>query len=111
MPTTSMRPGCKFCQTCLHEGWGDVTEAEAGLLASAVVARFEAMAREATGDRSICWLPYTSEIMYECTGQSHDGHHWSEPVTPWPDDVDFDAILAEAREEVWASADQYLKTS
>lgn len=101
MPTTSIHPGCRFCQTCTYGHWGDVTEDAAKTLGKALVNKFNTLARAQIGDHSISWQPYTSEIFYECMGQTTADHLWSDPKTPWvtgDDEVDWEAILTEAEE-------------
>ncbi|MHC4180230.1 MAG: hypothetical protein ACYSWU_22220, partial [Planctomycetota bacterium] len=97
--TTAIHPGCAFCQTCLYDGWGDGTEEEIEALAAWVVNRFHELAHEATGDTSIYWQPATSEILYDCHGQTDDDHHWSDSLVEWPEDVDFGALLEQANDE------------
>lgn len=103
MATTVLTRGCKFCETCLHDGWGEATGAEIEALSDAVVTEFEHRVWELTGDNSIFWQPQTSAILYECVGQTTDEHHWSEPETPWlvnPSDETLEEILQEVN--VWA---------
>lgn len=106
MTTTSIHPGCTFCQTCTYGNWGDVTRREANLLGNALVEKFEELARAATGDESISWQPYTSEIMFECWGETTRDHHCRDAKHPWPTDedgmptVDFEEIHQEAAEWV-----------
>ena len=107
MTTTSIHPGCRFCQTCAYSNWGDgYSDADARKLGDALVAKFEELAREKTGDDSIAWQPYTSEILYECWGQTTREHHCLEPKHPWPMDedgvgeIEWEEILQEAVEWV-----------
>jgi hypothetical protein len=93
MATTVLTRGCEFCESCLNDGWGEATEAEVEALAGAVVEEFESRVQKLTGDNSIFWQPATSEIMYECVGQTTDDHHWSEPVTTWQAEVDKEKLI------------------
>jgi hypothetical protein len=78
-----------------------VTNREAKLLGDALVEKWEDLAHAATGDKSISWQPYTSEIMYECWGQTTRDHHCLDPKHPWPDaGVDFEELRQEAAEWV-----------
>lgn len=106
MTTTALHPGCAFCRTCLYDGWGDETDEVIERLAKATVAKFHELARAATGDRSITWYPGTSEIMYECYGKSDAEGCWFDPLVDWPEDVDFVAILDEARTWVTDHAEE-----
>ena len=108
MTTTSIHPGGKFSQSSTYgDSWGDWSDIERDLLGDALVERFEAMARIATGDNSISWQPYTSEIFYTCVGRSDHARHCLDPLNPWPCDedgiptIDFHELLREAGE--WVS--------
>ena len=101
MTTTSLRPGCAFCETCLFDGWGDdATEDEIDDWTSAVVVRFDLLARQATGDESISWLPATGEIYYDCRGETDENGDCLDPLVAWPADVDFAALLEQATGEI-----------
>ena len=106
MTTTSIHPGCAFCQTCTYGNWGEATDSEAEKLGRALVWKFEELARAATGDDTISWQPYTSEILFECWGQTTREHHCMDTKYPWPVDedgfptVDFEEIRNEAVEWV-----------
>lgn len=116
MTTTSIRPGCNFCRICTYGNWGDgYTDAESKILGDALVAKFEELARTKTGDNSISWQPYTSEIIYECWGQTTREHHCMDSKHPWPTDedglciVDLDELLTQAQEWVGEHLDEILR--
>lgn len=115
MPTTAIHPGCAFCRTCAYANWGDVTEAESRQLGDALVERFNELARACTGDPTICWQPYTSEIIFECHGQTTPAHHCLAPVHPWPVDedgiptVDFNELRQQAAEWTMDHYDQIVR--
>jgi hypothetical protein len=83
-----------------------VTDREAKQLGDALIERFNELARAATGDASISWQPYTSEIIFDCWGRTTSEHHCLDPKHPWPTDedgqptVDFEEIRQEAAEWV-----------
>lgn len=56
---------------------------------------------EVTGDQSLSYYPYTSEILYVCRGF---GPRRYEPLKPWRcDELDLEAIS----EQAWQEADEW----
>lgn len=51
--------GCEWCESCLHDGWGDCTDEQAVQLGDMVVAEFHRLVPGST------WTPYTSEVIAE----------------------------------------------
>jgi hypothetical protein len=81
---TSVTPGGEFAGFGTgSDGWGDCTEDEAERFNQAIVAKWEELAREATGDDSIWFCVATSEVMFECRGQTDDDGHCLDSATPW----------------------------
>ena len=84
MTTTSIHPGQSVSGVLNHPEWGEgYTESERKQLDGALIEKFEELARAATGDDSISYCAYTSEITYECWGQTTDDHHCLDPKTTW----------------------------
>jgi hypothetical protein len=89
MTTTSIHPGHSVSGVLNHPEWGEgYTESERKQLDGALIEKFEELARAATGDDSISYQPYTSEILYECWGQTTREHHCMAPMTAWPRNED-----------------------
>lgn len=84
MTTTVIHPGHSVSGILNSCEWGEgYTEQEGRTLDAALVAKFEELARAATGDDSITYCTYTSEIQYECWGQTTQEHHCLAPKTAW----------------------------
>mgnify|MGYP001594833185 FL=1 len=85
MTTIAIHPGYSVSGILNHCEWGEgYTETERRQLDAALVEKFEELARAATGDDSLSYQPDTSEILYECWGQSTEEHHGRAPITAWP---------------------------
>jgi hypothetical protein len=110
MTTTSYQPGGQFAGfgTPSRHYWGDdLTEDEQATLNAAVVERFESQIREATGDDSISFCSYTSEILHDCRGQTDGDAGCFDPLVDWGD-VDIEEIAREAQEWVSLNAEHLI---
>ena len=102
MPTTSIRPGHSVSGVLNNLEWGEgYTAGQRAALDAALIEKFEELARERTGDESISYCPYTSEIMYECHGQTTAEHHCLSALTPHDATNDWGELANEA--SVWAA--------
>ena len=110
MTTTSIHPGHSVSGILNHVEWGDgYSETEQRRLDAAIIGKFEELAREHTGDPSLAYQPYTSEILYECWGQTTDSHHCLDPKTTWREsDIEWGEIAREAGEWVAEHLDTFL---
>lgn len=116
MTTTSIHPGHSVSGVLNDPCWGDgYTDAELEKLNSALIEKFEELARAKTGDDSISYCAYTSEIIYECWGRTTREHHCMSPKTAWPTDddgmptVDFGELANEASEWVGEHAEAIIR--
>ena len=116
MTTTSIHPGYSVSGVLNDASWGDgYTDEQRDRLTEALVAKFEDLAREKTGDASISYQPYTGEIMYECWGQTTRKHHCLEPKTAWPTnefgdcEIEWDELAREASEWVGEHAEEIIE--
>lgn len=88
MTTTVVARGAEWSSSTLHDGWGDVTDAQVTELCKLVTVRFERLADRA--GYNVVWLPSTSEVV----GPVQD-------VYDDCGDCELDAIRDQARDEVW----------
>lgn len=75
--------------------WGD--DERGGTLGEILRDRFEELLRRT--DPSICVQPYTSEILYDCHGQTTGEHHCLAPIHDHPEGF-YDSAYEQAAEEV-----------
>lgn len=102
MTTTSFHPGYSVSGILNNCEWGDgYTDSERAALDAALIEKFEELAREKTGDNSISYCAYTSEIMFECWGQTTDEHHCMAPKTKWAGIRDADGELIDIIDIEW----------
>lgn len=98
--TTSIHPGHSVSGVLNSPEWGDgYTASEHRRLDAALIAKFEELAREKTGDSSISYCAYTSEITYEVWGQTTREHHCTDPKTVWAGGADQETDFAEIARE------------
>lgn len=105
MTTTSIHPGHSVSGILNNCEWGEgYTASERNTLDRALVEKFEELAREKTGDNSITYYPYTSEIQYECWGTRTGEHGPLAPKTAWTigddEEVEWGELAREAGEWV-----------
>jgi hypothetical protein len=112
MTTTSIHPGHSVSGVLNHPEWGEGYSAhERKRLDAALVNKFEELAHELTGDDSIVYLPYTSEIQFECWGRTTPDHHCMSPKTPWKtgdDAIDWGELAHEAGEWIGENIESFL---
>lgn len=104
MTTTSIHPGHSVSGILNNVDWDvSYTPHECARLDAALVGKFEELARLATGDDSISYCAYTSEITYECWGQTTREHHCLAPKTKWKggEILDDEGDLVEIQEIEW----------
>lgn len=116
MTTTSIHPGHSVSGVLNHSEWGDgYTEHERKILTAALIDKFEELAHERTGDDSIVYLPYTSEIQFECWGTTTREHHCMAPKTAWTigedEEIEWGELAREASEWVGEHLDAILGES
>lgn len=102
MTTTSIHPGHSVSGILNNGEWGEgYTDEERRKLNVAVIEKFEELARQSTGDDSISYCAYTSEITYECWGQTTAEHGCRSPKTAWNDEeIEWGELAQEAGEWV-----------
>lgn len=100
MTTTSFRPGHAVSGVLNAPNWGDgLSDEERETLTAALIAKFEELARERTGDQTISYCAYTSEILYAVHGRTTAEHHCLDAITPHGD-IDWSELAGEAGEWV-----------
>lgn len=114
MTTTSIHPGHSVSGVLNNPEWGDgYTDRQRAQLDAALIEKFEQLAHEKTGDDSISYCAVTSEIIYECWGQTTRAHHCLSPKTAWniPEDEDFEwgELAREASEWVGEHAEKIIE--
>ena len=93
MTTSSYRMGHYFSEINLQTDFDGV---DSQAIRDAIVARFNDLATEA-GDPTMQWLPHTSEVYYDCRGESPN------PMTPVHALTrDIEEMREQAVGEVWA---------
>lgn len=113
MLTTSIHPGHSVSGVLNDAQWGDgYTDEQRTQLTDALVAKFEELARGKTGDSSISYCAYTSEITYECWGQTTRDHHCTSPKTAWTiaedEDIEWGELADEASQWVGEHAEEII---
>lgn len=100
MTTTSFHPGHPVSGVLNNLEFGDgYTPEQERALHAALICKFETLAHAATADNTISYCPYTSEIRYECWGETTDSHHCMDAITPHGD-VEWGELAREASEYV-----------
>lgn len=116
MTTTSIHPGHSVSDVLNHPEWGEgYSESECKQLDGALIDKFEELAHEKTGDNSIVYLPYTSELHFECWGTTTREHYCLAPKTAWniaeDEDIEWGDLAREASEWVGENMDTILGES
>ncbi len=110
MTTTTIHPGYSVSSILNEPDWGEgYTNAQRQRLNMALIQKFEELIRDATGDASLSYYPYTSEIQYACWGESTQEHGCLSPMRTWLDeDIDWGQLACEAGEWILNNAEHVL---
>lgn len=92
---TMVARGSEWGEATLNDGWGDVTNEQAGALAELVAERFHELCTE-NGGTDIDWQPALSEVTAEVIGT---GDRMWERVHPMA--VNLEDLRDQAMSEVW----------